>query len=234
MIEAQTPNRSIKEFVQNGEMEGWDFKDLAQDLYNAEEIFRYYFFSPNSSDDYQMPQTVLGFTKDHIGTLAHYKLLPNEVGLRYQITFNTIHLDRPVWSIYETLLHEMTHLWVEENPNVLRPAKGHSSYFSAVCNEMGLYPRVGTGVHWKGADGQFERLMDRWTVLKPDEAYRVVPKDRPKENWWDIGPRPKGISTLTLYTCDTCEKPNLCKLRSGKKDLEISCRTCQGTFKPLL
>jgi len=226
-------NTVIKEYVSNGSLEDWKYGNLASDLYNAEEILRFYFFQPKSDGDYIMPQSVIGFEKTHVNILAYYSLLPDSVGLKYRITFNTVHLARPIWSLYETLLHEMTHLYVENNPDLPQHAKGHGKLFTAWCEEMGLHPRVGTGVHWKAADGQFERLMDRWGVERPKEADVVVPKDKPKDNWWDFGTvKPKGSSTLTLYTCEQCSKRPICKIRAGRKDLSISCDDCDGKFQP--
>lgn len=232
--EAEKPNIVIRDWIKNGGGEEWAFKDLAADLYTAEEAMRFTWFSPKNGDDYVMPQSVIGFEKTHLNILASYSLIPDSVGLRFRITFNTVHVRRPLWSLYETLVHEMMHLHIEENPTIEKKAKGHGPQFVSWLEEIGIHARVGSGMHWKAADGQFERLMNRWSVPRPKEAERVVPKESPKDNWWDAGPRPKGSSTLRAYVCDSCVHRPICKPRSGRIDLHLLCEDCGGKFYLLL
>jgi hypothetical protein len=230
------PNEFIRDYVSNGGASDWQHKEIAKELYNAEELFRFYFFQPLDSSDYKMPQSVIGIEPMHIQTLASYHLVPNAIGLRYQITLNSLYLDRPKYSLYESLLHEMAHLYQENHPTMEKCKNGyHNLRFVGLCEELGLHPRPGSGAHWKAADGQFEKLMDRFGVRKPKEADNVVPPEAPKVNWWENGPKSKGSSTLILYMNPDCiKKPMACKIRSGRKDLDIKCNTCGGKFVPVL
>jgi hypothetical protein len=231
----QNPNSLIKDYISNGGASDWQHKDAARELYSAEELFRYYFFQPLKEGDYSMPQSVIGIEKMHVHTLAGYYLVPNAIGLRYQISLNSLYLDRPRYSIYETLLHEMVHLYQENHPQLDKCTLGyHNKTFVALCEELGLHPRLGHGSHWKGADGQFETLMGRLGIEKPEEARTEVEPSKPKTNWWDIGPKPRGRSTLVLYVNDDCIKAPPCKIRSGRKDLNVACTDCGGTFRPVL
>lgn len=96
----------------------------------------------------------------------------------------------------------------------------HNKQFVEICEEIGLHPRLGVGAHWRPADGQSAKLMDRYAVPPPPPV--EIPKDRPKENWFDSerGSN-RGTSTLVLYTCEICPRKPECKIRSGRADLEI-------------
>src|SRR5258708_20492555 len=137
-------NTLIRDYVCNGELADWQFKDLAADLYVAEAAFRFMFFQPKNEGDYEMPQSVIGFEKENVNTLAYYSLVPDAVGLKYRITFNSVHLNRPRWSLHETLLHEQMHLFVENNPDLPKPVKGHGKAFTAWCETVGFHPPIGT------------------------------------------------------------------------------------------
>ena len=135
--------------------------------------------------------------------LAYYRLKENAVGLPYEICFNEHYVGRPLWSTLEILVHEMIHLY-QENTRGLQPCKNgyHNLQFCEIAEDIGLYPILGAGAHWRPAAGQFARLMQRFGVDRPIEADRDFPKPdgqgKPPD-WRDEGKgKPKGKSTLIL------------------------------------
>lgn len=238
--EAIDPNKVIRGYVENGGATEWKHKETAEDLYKWGDVFRYHFFSPASEGDYELPQPLVAIAPMDYRTLAAYRLKENPLGLRYEIIMNEVYIDRPKWELLETLLHEMVHLYQENAPDRIRcKPPWHSQEFVDICEEIGLHPMLGVGAHWKPADGQFEALVRRFGVEKPDYAEGIkTPPESPKGKkgyWWDddrkTGGR-KGTSTLVLYTSDKCVNNPPCKIRSGRRDLEIACKKCGGEFKP--
>lgn len=232
------PNRQVRKYVERGARR-WEHQKIAAELYKWSDVFRFYFLRPQAEYQPEIPNLVIGVESMRIDVLASYHLKENSVGLPYEITFNEHYIKRPIWELNESLLHEMVHLFQQETPG-MQPCKHnyHNAQFVAICEELGLHPRLGSGAHWRPADGQFERLMTRFGVNKPAyaEAGNVeVPPESPKKHWWDDDRgKAKGKSNLILYLNPDCKKKQPCKLRSGRSDLNIVCQDCGGKFDPQL
>lgn len=233
MVETSAdPYSAVRGYVENGGAVGWKHKEAAQDLYSMGDVFRTYLFSPKNPGDYEMPPVLVGVEPMRYQTLAAYYLVENPVGLKYQISLNSLYIDRPKWELYETLAHEMLHLYQENHPD-LPSCKGgyHNTNFIELAEEIGLHPALGTGCHLKPADGQFERLMERYGVNRPGYAKELPPPDLDGKwkYWWDDNRgKKKGASTLLKYVCD-CNPPY--NIRTGRKDLMALCLICNGVFK---
>lgn len=228
------PHKAIREWVENGGAKKWKHSDLARELYAMSTVMRMYWFERKEEGQYEMPQPLVAIDKMRVETLAAYHLVENPLGLKYQITLNERYVARPKYSIFESLAHEMVHLYMEENPDPKAPkcktAGYHLKEFVEVCEQIGLHPRLGSGAHWRIADGQFAKLMERVGVEKPEESSEVPPEDK-KTNWWNSGTKTRGSSTLILYTNLSCLKKPICKIRSGRSDLHIICGDCLGEFQ---
>lgn len=228
------PNKAVRRYVEKG-AEAWQHKGVAAELYAWSDVFKFYWFSPESEYQAAIPNLVIGVEPMRVNVLAGYHLKENAVGLPYEITFNERYMARPLYAILETAVHEMVHLYQENTPGLM-PCKNnyHNQQFVAICEEIGLHPRLGSGAHWKAADGQFAGLMERYGVPRPEEASEVPPES-PKTDWWDdYEGKGKGKSTLILYMSPSCTRKPECKLRSGRADLNIRCSECGGEFKPRL
>jgi len=232
MAVERNPNSYIRGYVED-EAQEWEHRQVAQTIYEWADVFRYYFFAARDVPQRGLPQPLIAIEEMRVEILAAYRLRENPNGLPYEIIMNARYLGRPLWETLESELHEMTHLLQETTPG-MQSCKGgyHNAQFVAMANEMGLYPRLGSGAHWHPADGQFERLMERYQVPKPEHAqgdFNAPPADK-KKAWWDEdrGKR-KGSSTLRLYLCG-CEPPF--KVRTGRSDLAAICLRCEKPFLP--
>ncbi len=226
------PNRQVRKYVEKGAVK-WEHQKIAAELYKWSDVFRFYWFKPQNEYQNEIPNLVVGVEPMDIRVLAGYHLKENAVGLPYEITFNEHYVSRPLWETLETMVHEMVHLYQENSPGMM-PCKHnyHNAQFVALAEEIGLHPRLGSGAHWKAADGQFEKLMERFAVPRPKHAVEVPPES-PKKFWWDEDRgKEKGKSTLVLYVNQSCTRKPPCKLRSGRSDLKLTCQECGGTFKP--
>jgi SprT-like family len=236
MLEAE-PNKAIKTYVEKDGPKDWEWQPQAKDLYEMSNVFRMYFFSQLRPDQYTMPQPLVAVEDLDVRTLGAYYLRENELGLKYQISLNAKWIHRPKWELYETLVHEMVHLYQENAPEsegLGKCKRGyHNQKFVEICEDAGLHPALGLGWHLRPADGQFARLMARYEVERPAHAEGAKVEPGSKKSWWDDdrGGKPKGGSTLVLYTCATCTRKPACKIRAGRRDLEIGCRICSGDFR---
>lgn len=225
------PNRAVREYVESDGPREWEHKEPARGLYEWADVFRFYFFSAGKPGDYALPQPLVAVAPMRIETLAAYRLVPNPNGLPYEVIMNSHWLKRPQWEILETLLHEMVHLYQENAPGMVRcKPPYHNQQFVDLCEQLGLHSRLGSGAHWKPADGQFEALMTRYGVEKPVYAIVIGPDGPKKKYWWDDDrSRRKGSSTLLKYVCG-CPAPKN-SVRSGRKDLMALCLICNETFR---
>lgn len=233
------PNKEVRQYVEEG-AEKWEHQKVAVELYKWSDVFRLFFFSPSTTEQPELPRLLVGVEPMNVRVLAAYHLKENAIGLPYEITFNQHYISRPLWELNETLLHELIHLYQENAPGLIPCKDGyHNAQFVVLAESVGLHPLLGSGAHWRPADGQFERLMGRYGVERPRHAEGDFPKPEGKAKppfWWDDDrgkEKLKGKSTLILYTCEDCiRKPMACKIRSGRDDLDIKCNRCGGRFVP--
>lgn len=197
----------------------WEYRDDAVFLYALAIRFRSELIDPIARlDRNQMPDPVISFDDArNNNVLASYTLGRNSVGLLDEITFNTAHYVDGVWeygrwSQCETLVHEQTHLFLENLTKVdgkKRPV--HGKEFVKRCESYGLHVRPNRGSHFQvaDADSPFGRIMNELGIPRPDD----VPRADPKFDWFRLV-KPKGTSTLSKWVCPDCEF----KARVGVKD----------------
>ena len=82
----------------------WSLNPLAWDLYWFVDLFQAVFFRNEP-----VPVPALTFEKARVNTLGHYRIGRNDWAVREQINLNRIHINRPLWGVLSTLLHEMAH-----------------------------------------------------------------------------------------------------------------------------
>lgn len=110
------------------------------------------------------------------------------------------------------------HLWQQNFGQHPVTRNYHNREFVGKCEQLGLHPRVGTGAHWKPADGAFAQLMAENQIQRPTQV--VVPKEE-RKNWWDLGKKErKGRSTLSKWSCG-CQN-----VRVGTKEFHARCTRC--------
>ena len=163
----------------------WPYRKMATTLYRWADIFRERLLDPVAIPGRgRMPDIVLSFEPMNYRALAGYTLQRNAQGLLNEIAFNSKRLDRPLWEHLETLLHEMVHLWQQNfGQHPIRRAY-HNREFVDKCQELGLHSQIGSGAHWKPADGLFALLMKEHGIEEP--KYTEVPPEEKRKNWWDL------------------------------------------------
>lgn len=215
----------------------WPYRDFIAEMHSIGDVFKFYWFSRQSEEQAQIPPLLLAARDLRVEIVAGYRTTRNELGLRWEIIFNTKHVDLDAWRSRrwqhaETLAHEMLHLATENLPGYKPCTKNyHHGEFRGLAAGMGLHVNA-EGAHAGVADGQFALLMDKLFV-PPPAAKRRAPIEAPKVSWWDAGKdKKKGSSTLVLYVNESCTRKPVCKIRSGRADLRIRCDDCGGEFKP--
>ena len=237
-------NPVIKRYVETGGPKEWRHKETLKWAYRMYDLVRFTWFSPKDESQLTLPQAALAVGPLGVKTLAAYRLSYNPNGILYEITLGEEHIDRSLWELTESLVHETIHLYLDHLTKKKRADKlmtcgnlHHGKSFCAIAEEIGLHPVPGKGWHYKPGDGPFERWMDLLGIEKPEKAQgKEWPLEPPKGIKWDWGEfgKPKGRSSLIAYVCEVCIRKPECKPRSGLKDLDLNCGQCGGHFAPVL
>ena len=214
-----TPQEAIRRHVEAAQ--DWEWHEMAMTLYQWTDRLNDRFFGRH------IPDALLSFERMDVRVLAAYTLKRNPPGLLYEITFNTCHLDRPLWETLETLAHEYAHLWQQNLGE--HPVKGnyHNQEFVNKCEALGLHPAIGSGVHLRPADGAFAAFLKAYGVEEPVavEGILVDGKGRPMD-WW-VRPdsrEKKGRANLDKWSCG-CQSA-----RVGRAEFSARCTRCGREF----
>jgi len=214
-----TPHEAIRRHVEKAK--DWEWRPMATALYQWTDRFNDRFF------EHQMPSALLSFERLDVRILAAYTLERNPQGLLYEITFNTRHLDRPIWETLETLMHEYVHLWQQNLGDHPVQRNYHNREFVSRCEALGLHPASGSGVHLRPADGPFAEFLKAYGVEAPVTKGEIVLDGKGKPlDWWrrDLGRERRGRSTLSKWSCG-CQN-----VRVGTKDFFACCTRCGHAF----
>lgn len=147
--------------------------------------------------------------------------------VRHEISLNPAWLrSRPPIDVASTLVHEMVHLWQQDNGTPSRRGY-HNEQWAKAMESVGLKPsstgapggdRVGQHMtHYIEEGGRFAKAFARlpkrcrlpWTCDEPDPVAKKKAKEKNK----------------VKYTCPHCEA-NVW----GKPHLAIACLECEATF----
>lgn len=154
MLERQpgpSPHEAIRRHVERAE--DWEWHEIASDLYVWTDRLNTHFLNE------RMPNAVLSLDRMDHRVLAADSLRRNAQGLPYEITFNTKHLQRPLWQTLETLMHQYVHLWQQNYGQQAVNRSYHNQEFADACKLIGLHPHIGSGVHVRPADGVFAEYL---------------------------------------------------------------------------
>ena len=208
----------------------WEHQELADQLYQWTDIFRDRLIDPVvvPGKEGKLPGPVIGFESFDYRVLAYYRLGKNAFGLDDEIILNEVHLQRPLYSILETVLHEQLHLWQQRRGQAPVTRNYHNSEFVQKCEGLGLHPELGSGVHLAPADGAYEALMAEYGIARPPMSDIWIVGPGEKRNWW-VSPdkERKGRSTLSKWSCG-CQN-----VRVGTKEFWAVCLKCGNPFMPV-
>lgn len=208
----------------------WEHQELADQLYQWTDIFRDRLIDPVvvPGKEGKLPGPVIGFEEFDHRVLAYYRLGKNAFGLDDEIILNEKHLERPLYSILETVLHEQLHLWQQRKGEAPVTKNYHNTEFVEKAETLGLHPELGSGIHTRPADGAYEALLAEYGIKKPlmSDIFVVGPGE--KRNWWvPPGKERKGRSTLEKWTCQCGQNA-----RIGTKSYFATCALCREPFLP--
>ena len=216
----------------------WKYHEEAARLYNLAVIFRDRLVDPILRlDRSQVPDPVISFENlRNNNVLAAYTLQRNPQGLLHEISLNTAHYQemdgKPEWKYgrwaqAESLLHEMLHL--KQQKYGMTPYKSgrnsHNKEFVTMAKALGLNVTPVFGNHYQVADvgSPFAILMAELGIPRPDDVVRVEGV-KVKDDWFEIGKKRKGKSSLTKYSCG-CQNAWI-----GSAEFKAMCMKCGNVF----
>ena len=189
----------------------WGLNRLAWELYWWADLFNIAFFK-----DQIVPTPAISFEKTKVNTLGHYVIGRNSFGVKENININRCHLNRELWDILATLLHEMCHSWQHCYGT---PSKSwfHNREFQLKMFSMGIIVNS-KGCH-QGVADPFVYLLQKHGIqfnlnINMDGIIKVPPKTKKK-----------GKSKLNKWTCGCTN------IRVAVSDLEAKCLKCGNRFE---
>ncbi len=188
----------------------WELHNLAWELYWWVDLFNLAFFEGE-----KIPMPAISFDKANINNLGHYVIGRNGLGIKENININRAHLNRPLWDVLATLLHELCHSWqsVYGTPS---NSWFHNREFQMKLAELGILCN-NKGQHL-GVTDPFVFILKRHGIafnqpIQSDGIIKIPPK-----------PKPKGKSKLKKWTCG-------CTNVRVAVELEAMCLKCGNRFE---
>jgi hypothetical protein len=168
----------------------WDHQEIARILHEWFERFNREFFAD------RLPLSFLRFEPSRSTTLGHYLRGRNSVGALHEINLNTLHLDRPLYEVLATLLHEMTHEWQDLFGRSSKRGY-HNREFTAKCQALGIPCTGGYSSYTVGYADPFVALLRQHGI---EVAMPTAMSDQAPESP-DRSPKLRGTSTLKKWRC---------------------------------
>jgi hypothetical protein len=206
-------NESINIAIMDNEKSAhdWGLNQLAWELYWWVDFFNVAFFK-----NQPVPVPAISFERTKVTNLGHYVIGRNAFGIKENININRAHLNRPLWDILITLIHEMTHSWQALYGNPSNSWFHNKEFqlkmleFGIICNSKGYHQGVGD---------PFVYLLKKHGIvfnqtMEPDGTIKIPPKAKTK-----------GKSKLKKWTCGCTN------VRVAVKDFEAKCIKCGNKFE---
>lgn len=218
LIARPNPQPDIRRHTE--ENKGWQYQEEVAKLYRRAEVVmaRFYPIFDLTNFDGQLPPILIAVDSlRNRNTLAAYRLVKDEYGFDFKITFNEQHYvrgedDKPKWEYgewaqMETLAHEAGHHWQQLNgKHPFKPTSRvtHNKEFCDKMESLGIHCEP-EGYHSRIADrdSPFGLLMREWGIEPPADAPFGEEFDK---HWWRefFKDEKKGRSTLHKWTCPDC------------------------------
>lgn len=227
-----------KEIQKHSETTDWEYREYSKFLYEVgSEMMSRFFNGLVYPDGKKVPNPLFAFDDArNNNVLGTYDLKPDEYGLMYKITINTAHFDDGEggkeykygkWSLCEVTLHEMVHVWQQHGrgKEPYKPGRHpHNKEFCLKAKELGLNVFPVVGFHYQVADegSPFSILMRQFGIKRPDDV--PTSDEKPKGNYFEIGRKRKGRSSLTKYSCG-CQNAWI-----GSAEFHALCTNCGNEF----
>jgi len=195
--------------------EDWIFSNLSELLYDWFDRFNRRFF------ENALKTPVISFGRTRRNSLGHFVFERNAFGLKWNINFNSMYADRHLVDKLSTLLHEMTHQYLQEFGNK-KPSSSRNNYhnkeFRLKAEQLGIpCDEYGRTLYYR--DPYLSFLKSQGVEVKP--RFTTDKKDEVD----DFSERP-GKSKLKKWSCG-CTNAWV-----GVSDFQTKCLKCRGIFKP--
>jgi hypothetical protein len=194
----------------------WDYAQEATMLYRRADVVvdRLYPVIHTPSFQGRLPSVLIAIGNlRNKNTLAAYRLVPDDYGINFKITFNEQHYEKRdeqmvwrfgEWAQMETLVHEVGHHWQQmlgKDPYKQGKRVTHNKEFRDRLEQIGIHCAK-EGYHTKVAeiDSPFGQLMKEWGIEPPKEDIREKEFDK----HWFKDEKKKGRSTLHKWSCPDC------------------------------
>jgi len=191
----------------------WEMNQLAWTLYWFVDFFNICFFK-----DQPVPVPAISFERTKVNTFGHYVPGRNPMGLFENININSAHLNRPLWDILSTLLHELCHSWQFLYGNPGKSGWFHNKEFrlkllsfGILCNEKGCHIAIGDPFVFLLK----KHAVDFGTYKISGGLIQIPPK-----------PKKKGKSKLKKWQCPCGQTA-----RVGKAEFKATCDLCSNKFE---
>ena len=198
----------------------WEHNELAWEL-----IWWVYFFNAYFFKGQPVPIPALTFEKTRINNLGYFRVGLNDWAVRNQINLNKLYLNRPLFEVLATLLHECVHSWefTYIPPEKRTKSWYHSKAFRDKMAELGILCN-NNGIH-AGLDykGKFFRTLKQHAV--EFNVIDIIISDGRKVIPIDTGAKKKGQSKLKKWTCGCTN------IWVAVQDLKAECHKCRNRFE---
>lgn len=183
--------------------------DLEYELYWWVDFFNAAFFKHQS-----LPRPILSFERTRITNLGYFDPGPNAFGVQQNINLNAAYLNRPIWEILATLLHQMTHSWQVVYG---KPSKSwfHNKEFRQKMAVFGLSC---------DAKGHLQNIGDPYRFYLQKHSIVLGPMEKPGDHR-AVQRKLRGSSTLKKWSCGCTNV----RVASGR--FSAKCMKCAEPFK---
>jgi len=213
-IEGEEINTKLREHEET--TSDWQFRPLAQELYNWSQIFDVHF-------KMKLPQVIIVFNEIRRTTYATYQRGRSGFGTKYTITINIRHLKDKYYRTLRRLLHECIHCWQELYGHVKSRSKSKSDKYRWYHNKQFIDKALTCGLltnhrgHDLGHNEIFSSLLKNHGIDAPEtegKAMGEIESDVQTEH---------GTSTLKRWSCK-------CKNVWCAGELHAKCLKCGYDF----
>lgn len=223
----------------------WPYREEAELMYKVGQVMMERFFNGLVYlDGKKVPDPLIAFDDlRNNNVLACYDLFPDEYGLMYKITHNTQQYEvvdgslKPKYgrfAVCEVQLHEMIHAWQQDGRGKEPYKRGkstHNKEFCQTAKQLGLNVVPNVGCHFAPADegSPFAILMHEMGIQRPTDVPIVEDTRGRRFDWFEIGKKEKGRSTLSGWVCPECNMKVRLGVKGNPELIHAPCSEKKGT-----
>jgi len=214
--EIEHVNRSVQDNA--NQSTDWYLNKAAFELNWFAALFNVAFF------DEKLPTIALSFDATNHKTLGHYIIDRNGLGLKENINLNLVHLNRPIFNVLSTLIHEMYHSY-QKYFGTPSTSWLHNKEFRVYMSNIGIECNDRGQTLSFNEQGKFAQLLKMHGVTSDNLPIGAGMPGSKKP--FIIPPKKKkGKSKLSKWQC-SCGV----NVRVGRKEFDATCNLCSTKFE---